>query len=149
MGEVVKVTRVGVLSADAAVEAFGRDHQAFAVPETGPAVPAPAPASGAAAEGRWSSLAGVASALARIAPDTAVQIALDGTWRALTDLGETCRGAQFVPGGSQVPLTSFETVRIDTSARSATSRKAALVERSLLVGRGGENYRAVAIASLK
>ncbi|GAA1569193.1 S9 family peptidase [Kribbella hippodromi] len=30
------------------------------------------------------------------------EVAPDGTWRALTDLGDTCRGAQFVPGTSQV-----------------------------------------------
>ncbi|MFG1906906.1 S9 family peptidase [Kribbella sp. NPDC048928] len=30
------------------------------------------------------------------------EVAPDGTWRALTDLGDTCRGARFVPGSSQV-----------------------------------------------
>jgi dipeptidyl aminopeptidase/acylaminoacyl peptidase len=30
------------------------------------------------------------------------EIAPDGTWRPLTDLGDTCRGARFVPGSRQV-----------------------------------------------
>ncbi|GAA1140805.1 S9 family peptidase [Kribbella jejuensis] len=30
------------------------------------------------------------------------EVAPDGTWRALTDLGDTCRSAWFVPGSSQV-----------------------------------------------
>ncbi|HZX01589.1 MAG TPA: S9 family peptidase, partial [Kribbella sp.] len=30
------------------------------------------------------------------------EVAPDGTWRALTDLDDTCRGARFVPGSSQV-----------------------------------------------
>jgi dipeptidyl aminopeptidase/acylaminoacyl peptidase len=30
------------------------------------------------------------------------EVAPDGTWRALTDLGDTCRGARFVPGSSRV-----------------------------------------------
>ncbi len=30
------------------------------------------------------------------------EIAPDGTWRALTDLGDTCRGARFVPGSRRV-----------------------------------------------
>ena len=30
------------------------------------------------------------------------EVTPDGTWRALTDLGETCRNARFVPGSRQV-----------------------------------------------
>ncbi|MGZ0149659.1 alpha/beta fold hydrolase [Kribbella sp. WER1] len=30
------------------------------------------------------------------------EVAPDGSWRALTDLGDTCRGARFVPGSSRV-----------------------------------------------
>jgi dipeptidyl aminopeptidase/acylaminoacyl peptidase len=30
------------------------------------------------------------------------EVAPDGTWRALTDLGDTCRGARFIPGSSRV-----------------------------------------------
>ncbi|HEY3562217.1 MAG TPA: alpha/beta fold hydrolase [Kribbella sp.] len=30
------------------------------------------------------------------------EVTPDGTWRALTDLGDTCRGARFIPGSSRV-----------------------------------------------
>ena len=32
------------------------------------------------------------------------EVAPDGSWRALTDLGDTCRGARFVPGSSRVVI---------------------------------------------